>query len=103
MTVAKDENNESSNKSESMARIHGNLLGLRLSLVAFAISASSREGIRQYIEVLSIVKEAISQTAIEEDSHPFDELFAEEADRVVQEISNLLSKTVSALEDRNEH
>ena len=103
MAAAKDENNESSDRTESMARIHGNLMGLRLSLAAFAISSSSEEGIRQYIELLSIVKEAISQTAVEEDSNSFDEVFADEAGHAVQKISDLLSKFISSQEVNDEH
>lgn len=103
MATAKDEQNEASDRAESMARIHGSLMGLHLSLAAFAISSSSEEGVRQYIEILSIVKEAISQTAIEEDSNSLDEAFADEAGRAVEKMSDLLSKFISNQEVKDEH
>ena len=103
MADAKDENNERSDRTESMARIQGNLMGLCLSVAAFAISSSSEEGIRQYIEILSIVKEAILQTATEEDLHSFDAVFADETGHAVQRISDLLSKFISSQEVKDEH
>lgn len=102
MSTAKDEINEGSDITESMARIHGNLMGLRLSLTLFALGSLSEEGIRQYLRLLSIAKESVLNDTNKDVSDSFDEVFVHETGRLIQEIHDSLSEFIAVREVKDE-
>lgn len=99
MTAVENESNESSDRTASMARVYGNLMGLRLSLTLLVVGSLSEEGIRQYIKLLSISKESVLNDNV---SDSFDEVFVNETGRIIQEIQDSLSDFISEDEVKDE-
>ncbi|MCY3903529.1 MAG: hypothetical protein OXF76_10240 [Caldilineaceae bacterium] len=98
--MAKDDNPD---ETESMAQLYGHLLGLRISFLAFVISSTSEEEIKQYAELLIMIKDLGPQDMHVENSDPTNKIIIEEAKRTIMKVHTSLMTYISERESEDEH